>query len=112
MTRRPDPYNQAKLEETLLELGCPESFLSTITSNYRLFVPLLFAELGEEAVFKMVYAKRHELELGDQETAWRTSVKYLVAWAEHVLKEYKAKRKLKVTYDPNKQDDDQQPRLL
>lgn len=92
MTRRPDPFNQAALEATLLELGCPESFISTTISNYRLFVPLLFAELGEARVFELLDGARAEFGLGEQETAWRSTVKYIVAWADEVIHDYKQRR--------------------
>lgn len=111
MTKRPDPFDKSALEEALLELGCPCSFLSTTISNYRLFVPLLLAELGEERVFQIVYGARSELGLGDQETAWRTSVKHLVAWAEASLAAYKARR-LNTLESAAPEDEPAQPRLL
>jgi hypothetical protein len=111
MTKRPNPFNQAALEEALIELGCPTSFLSTTVSNYRLFVPLLFAELGEERTFQLLYGAHKDLGLGDQETAWRTSVKHIVAWAQNVVEEYKLRRggTLEITVV---EDDTMQPRLL
>lgn len=109
MTRRPDPFSQPKLEETLQAIGCPESFISTTISNYRLFVPLLFAELGEERVFELVDKSREPLGLGEQESAWRSSVKYLVAWAEYTLEQYQARR---AHLPPESADRDQQPRLF
>ncbi len=111
MTRRPDPFNKTKLEEALLELGCPESFLSTTISNYRLFIPLVLAELGEERVFELVYAQRDAFELGEQETAWRTSVKYIVAWAEQAIEHYKHKRGNRPP-EPRSDPDQNQPRLF
>lgn len=111
MTRRPNPFNQAALEEALIELGCPASFLSTTISNYRLFVPLLFAELGEERTFQLLYGAHTDLGLGDQETAWRTSVKHLVAWAETVVEEYKARRCNTLEFAPT-EEEAVQPRLL
>lgn len=92
MTRRPDPFDKSKLEHTLRELGCPESFISTSISNYRLFVPLIFAKLGEDHVFEIICKAQDELGLGDQHAAWRSSIKYLTQWAEHTLEEYKARR--------------------
>ncbi len=92
MTRRPDPFSKEILAEALRESGCPESFVSSAISNYRLFVPLLFARLGEERVFEVVYAAREELGLGAQEAAWRSTSKYLVKWAEQVITTYKQRR--------------------
>ncbi len=92
MTKRPDLFNQANLEEILRQQGCPESFISTAVSNFRLFVPLLFAQLGEERVFDLLYAAHAELGLGEQKSAWRSSTKYLVAWAEREIELYKARR--------------------
>ena len=104
MTRRPDLFNQARLEEVLREQGCPESFISTAVSNFRLFVPLLFAQLGEDRVFDVLY---------EQKSAWRSSAKYLVAWAESELEQYKARRGLDGfgVFDPD-EDETVQPRLL
>ncbi len=111
MTRRPNPFNQAALEEALIELGCPTSFLSTTVSNYRLFVPLLFAELGEERTFQLLYGAHTDLGLGDQETAWRTSVKHIVAWAETVVAEYKSRR-CNVMEPAAAEEETRQPLLL
>lgn len=94
MTRRPDLFNQENLEQVLREQGCPESFVSTAVSNFRLFVPLLFAELGEDRVFDVLYAAHQDLGLGEQKSAWRSSAKYLVAWAERELELYKVRRGL------------------
>ncbi len=94
MTRRPDLFNQANLEQVLREQGCPESFISTAVSNFRLFVPLLFTQLGEGRVFDLLYAAHGDLGLGQQKSAWRSSAKYLVAWAERELELYKTRRGL------------------
>ncbi|MBN1681572.1 MAG: hypothetical protein JW966_14935 [Anaerolineae bacterium] len=111
MTRRPDPFSQPKLEEVLLELGCPESFISSTISNYRLFVPLLFAELGEERILEIVAGVRDEFGLADQHNAWRTSARHLVAWAKYVIDDYRIRRQTQITQLPPK-DDQQQPRLF
>ena len=113
MTRRPDLFNQARLEEVLREQGCPESFISTAVSNFRLFVPLLFAQLGEDRVFDVLYAAHGNLGLGEQKSAWRSSAKYLVAWAECELEQYKVRRGLDGSgvFDPD-EDETVQPRLL
>jgi len=109
MTRRPNPFNQQAMEEVLRDLGCPESLIPSTISNYRLFVPLLFTELGEERVYQLVSRTRDELTLGEQEEAWRSSIKYIVAWAETVMEQYKHKRSNAPKSDS---PDDKQPRLL
>ncbi|MBN1202625.1 MAG: hypothetical protein JXJ20_12305 [Anaerolineae bacterium] len=111
MTRRPDPFNKHTLEKNLLEQGCPESCLSSTISNYRLFVPLLFAELGEERVFQLLNNARADLGLGEQESAWRSSVKHIVTWAEDAIEQYKARRD-RSPQPPTDEEKGPQPRLL
>ena len=113
MTRRPDIFDQARLEEVLRQQGCPESFISTAVSNFRLFVPLLFARLGEDRVFYLLYDAHADLGLGEQKSAWRSSAKYLVAWAEHELEQYRMRRGLdgSETFDAD-ETKVLQPRLL
>jgi hypothetical protein len=110
MTRRPDPFSRVKLEDALRDAGCPESFIATTISNYRLFVPLLFAELGEEQVFQLVDRARIDLGLGEQESAWRSSVHYLVTWAEEAITHYKTLRANCPAEETSVPE--QQPRLL
>ena len=114
MTRRPDLFNQEKLEEILREQGCPESFVSTAVSNFRLFVPLLFAQLGEERVFDVLYAAHCDLGLGEQKSAWRSSAKYLAAGAEGEVELSKPRRGLDSADGPHEADErgTVQPRLL
>jgi hypothetical protein len=92
MTRRPDPFDQQALEDALRSIGCPESSMSSTLSNYRLFVPLLFAELGEDEIFRLVDDARHDLGLREQETAWRSSIRALVAWAQREIALYRERR--------------------
>lgn len=113
MTRRPDPFDQSALETALRDLGCPESVIPCTVSNYRLFVPLLFASLGEEGVFDIVCRARAELGLGEQHAAWRSSIKYLVAWAHNELDIYKTRRGLEITRPPaDTRENGNQPRLF
>ncbi len=112
MTRRPNPFNQSALEEALRKSGCPESFISSTVSNYRLFVPLLFAELGEERVFELICSKRDELGLGEQSTAWRSAIKYIVTWAEGAITDYKTRREHIAPPPLPAQEQVEQPRLL
>ncbi len=111
MTRRPDPFQQQAIEEILRKVGCPDSFVSPTISNYRLFVPILFAELGEERIFELVSGCREELGLGEQNSAWRSAAKYLAAWAEEVLEDYKRRRGNRLP-EPEPEVETQQPRLL
>ena len=111
MTRRPNPFDQAQLEQALLDLGCPESFVSTAVSNYRLFVPLVLAELGEDRVYDLINSARYDLGLGEQESAWRSSVKYIVAWARATITYYKVRRGNALVLAPPIEET-QQPRLL
>ena len=108
MTRRPDPFNQPALEDALRSVGCPESSLSSTVSNYRLFVPLILAQLGEDRVYAAVDEARHELGLGEQESAWRSSIRYIVAWAHQEIAGYKHRRGLEI----EQVAEDGQPRLL
>lgn len=112
MTRRPDPFDQAALEEALRVLGCPESFIPSTISNYRLFVPLLFAQLDEDYVFRTICEARHDLGLGEQQSAWRSAVRYLKAWADSELDAYKTRRGVELTLAESDLDDCRQPRLL
>ena len=112
MTRRPDPFDQPALERALRELGCPESFIATTISNYRLFVPLLFARLSEEQVFRTICEARHELGLGEQPSAWRSALRYLTAWAEDEIDAYKVRRHVAAPPQINERDASRQQRLL
>ncbi len=54
MVRRPNVFDQQEFEESLRNLGCSESFVKPITSDFRLFVPVVLRELGEKNLFKIV----------------------------------------------------------
>ena len=88
MAHRPNIFSQQAFEESLLRLGCSESFIKPITSNFRLFVPIVLGELGEDKLFAIVDNSRAELKLRDQEPAWREACKYIVAWAEEEIENY------------------------
>ncbi|MDP2965623.1 MAG: hypothetical protein Q8N39_06235 [Pelolinea sp.] len=88
MARRPDIFNQQAFEESLRQLGCAESFVKPITSDYRLFIPIVMRELGEEKLFEMINNAREELRLGDQDPAWREACKYIVKWSENEIEKY------------------------
>lgn len=88
MKRRPDIFNQESFEQSLSQLGCPDSFIKPITSNFRLFVPIVLRELGKERLFEIVDNSRDKLILGKQDPAWRETCKYITAWAEKEITEY------------------------
>lgn len=93
MAHRPDVFNQKAFEEALSLHGCPETFIQPTVSGYKLFVPLLIRELGEDKMLEIVENNREELLLGDAKAAWQTSIKYIVAWAEEQIETYKAQKK-------------------
>lgn len=109
MPKRPDVFDRQILEEALREVGCPDSCIAPTISNYRLFVPLVLATLGRDRIEEIVNAARAELGLGEQRTAWRTSLKYIVAWAEAEIEAYKQRRETSPDFE---QDDSPQLRLL
>lgn len=92
MAKRPQIFDQIAFEESLRQQGCTESFVKPITSDFRLFVPIVLRNLGEEKLFQIVNSARDELKLGEQDPAWREAVKYIVGWAEEQLEEYKAQK--------------------
>ena len=92
MASRPDVFDQQAFEDSLRSLGCAESFVKPITSDYRLFVPIVMRTLGEEKLFNIVDKARGELKLGSAAPAWREACKYIVAWAEEETQKYIAKK--------------------
>ena len=92
MARRPNVFSQKSFQESLRQQGCPESFIAPVTSDFRLFVPLLIRHVGEEQLFKVVDEARQEFGLGDQEPAWRLACKHIVGWAEAEVAEYKSQK--------------------
>lgn len=92
MAKRPQIFDQTAFEESLRRQGCTESFVSPITSDFKLFVPIALRYLGEDKLFEVVNRARSELKLGEQDPAWREAVKYIVGWAEEQIEEYKAQK--------------------
>jgi hypothetical protein len=92
MAKRPKIFDQTAFEESLRRQGCTESFVKPITSDFRLFVPIVLRYLGEDKLFQIVNSARDELKLREQDPAWREAVKYIVGWAEEQLEEYKAQK--------------------
>lgn len=92
MAKRPQIFDQEAFQASLRKQGCVESFVSPITSDFKLFVPIVLRHLGEDKLFEIVNQARTELKLGNQEPAWREAAKYIVGWAEEQLEEYKAQK--------------------
>ena len=88
MTRRPNPFDLDAFQNSLREQGCAESFVAPVTSDFRLFVPVILEALGPERIVEMVNAARPKLGLGEQTSAWRTAAKYIYGWAEESLARY------------------------
>jgi hypothetical protein len=92
MAKRPQVFDQQAFEESLRRQGCSESFVKPITSDFRLFVPIVLRHLGEEKLFEIVNSARDEMKLGEQSPAWHEAVKYIVGWAEERIEGYKAQK--------------------
>lgn len=90
MVRRPDLFSRDAFQKSLRQQGCAESFVSPITSDFRLFVPVILRELGPEKIVTIMEQARPELKLGAQRPAWETAAKYIVGWAEEQIEQYKA----------------------
>ena len=88
MARRPDIFDRDRFEEGLRAAGCPDAY----AGDFKLFVPLLLRELGEDEVLKIVNAPRLELGLKEQDTYWKDGARYFVAWARNAIEEYKASK--------------------
>ena len=92
MARRPDLFDKEAFQESLRRQGCAESFVAPITSDFRLFVPLVFRGLGQKKILSIVEQARSELKLGEQEPAWREAAKYIVGWSDEQIEAYKAQK--------------------
>lgn len=90
MRRRPNVFSQTDFQESLRAQGCPESFVSPVTSDYRLFVPLILRELGEERILAIAERSRDELGLGPQTAAWQVAARYIAGWAGEQIEYYKS----------------------
>lgn len=92
MARRPNVFSQEAFQASLRRQGCTESFVSPITSDFRLLVPLTLRTIGEEKLLALLNDARDELKLGEQEPAWREAVKYIIGWAEEQIEDYKSQK--------------------
>jgi hypothetical protein len=84
-------FDQSNFEESLRALGCVESFVSPIISDYRLLMPLVLRELGADRVVHIANGSREELGLNEQTDLCRTSARYIVSRATAQLEAYKAR---------------------
>ncbi len=92
MTRRPDVFDRSALEQSLGEHGCPEPYVDAFVGDFKLFVPLLFRELGTDAVLRAVNSARVELGLKERDTYWPDAARYFVGWATDAIDAYKASK--------------------
>ena len=92
MARRPDVFNQKAFKEYLRRQGSPESMISPIVSDYRLFVPLALRALGPDGLLALAESHRAELKLGPQQEFWREVAKHAAGWAEEQIEAYKARK--------------------
>ncbi len=90
MARRPNVFSQEEFQASLKRQGCPDNFVKSTTSDFRLFVPLALRELGAEKLCAIAERARAELKLGEQQAFWRDEARYIVGWAEEQIDAYKA----------------------
>ena len=94
MARRPDVFDREAFEESLRRNGCPEAYVDAFVGDFKLFVPLLFRELGTKRVLKLVNEARVELGLKERDTYWPDGARYFVGWATDALDAYKQSKGL------------------
>jgi hypothetical protein len=66
MARGPQIFDPTAFEESLRQQGCAESFIQPITGDFRLLVPVVLKDLGEDKLFQIVNSARDELKLREQ----------------------------------------------
>ncbi len=98
MTTRPNIFDQKAFEACLRQQGCPESMVSPIVSDVRLFVPLAIRQLGVKGLFEVAESAREELGLGPQQEFWKETARHAVGWAEEQLEMYKMQKKIKGSF--------------
>ena len=90
--RRPDIFDREHIEEFLREKGCAESMISPVISDLKLFVPVVFAKLGADAILDLMEGAREQLGLGPQREFWRTVAKYAALWGQDCVDTYRAQK--------------------
>jgi site-specific recombinase XerC len=83
-----DLFNRQAFEESLSHQGVPAQALSSLVSDFRLFVPLLIKAIGEEQFLAIVAKSSADLQLSSQPESWRATIKYLVHWAQEEIRLY------------------------
>lgn len=83
-----DLFNRQAFEESLRRLEAPDQALSPLINDFRLFVPLLIKTLGEEQFLEIIARSSADLGLNAQPESWKTTIKYLVRWAQEEIRLY------------------------
>jgi len=65
MVTRPHLFSQERFQQSLRQQECPKSFISPITSDIRLLVPLAIRELGAQGIIELLERTREDLSLGE-----------------------------------------------
>jgi hypothetical protein len=94
MARRPDVFDRDPFEQALADQGCPSAYVDAFVGDFKLFVPLLFRELGREKVLDLVNGARLELGLKERDTYWPDAARYFVGWAADAIEAYKGSKGL------------------
>jgi hypothetical protein len=92
--RRPDIFDKEAMLEGVVAAGCPKAYADAYLGDFKLFVPLLLRELGEQEVLRTVNTARLELGLKEEDTYWKDGAKYFVQWATNAIDAYKASKGL------------------
>ncbi len=90
---RPDVFNRQKFEDSLRRQHVSESLISPIVSDFRILMPLLLQDVGEEEFFTRVEKYRERLQLGPQKELWQRAIKHIVEWAKEQITDYQETRK-------------------
>jgi hypothetical protein len=85
MARRPDVFDRGGIEQALRKHGCPEPYVDAFVGDFKLFVPLLFRQLGKDRVLETVNSARIELGLKERDTYWQDAARYFVDWANDAI---------------------------
>lgn len=94
MARRPDVFDREMFEQALRDQGCPSAYVDAFVGDFKLFVPLLFRELGRDKVLHLVNGARIELGLKERDTYWPDAAQYFVGWAADAIEAYKGSKGL------------------
>ncbi len=90
--QRPDVFNRQEFEWNLRKQGVPESLIAPTVSDFRILMPLLIREIGQDEFFRLVEHCRDELHLGPQADFWKQEIMDYTNWARNVIEKYKETR--------------------